>query len=83
VCAEYTHDIRWGNTGLFAVLEVATGEITADARHPHHTNVEFLALLPERLRSAGLLKDRANGFCPGSRAQAHIAKSRRGIGHNY
>jgi len=46
-----------GNTGLFGVLEVATGKITAGARHPHHTNVEFLALLHDRLRSAGLSKD--------------------------
>ena len=43
---QQTHDyMRHGTTTLFAALEVATGKVTADACHPRHTNVEFLAFL--------------------------------------
>src|SRR6266571_4194265 len=41
-----THDYtRHGTTTLFATLELATGQITADACYPRHRHQEFLAFL--------------------------------------
>jgi transposase len=41
----HTHDYeRHGTTSLFAALNVATGEVTTEAR-PRHTGVDFLAFL--------------------------------------
>lgn len=43
-----THDYkRAGTTTLFAVLEVATGRITADACYPQHRYQESLAFLKQ------------------------------------
>jgi hypothetical protein len=52
-----THDYkRHGTTTLFAALEVATGQITADACHSRHRNGEFLAFLKQVAKAHPRLK---------------------------
>lgn len=46
LAARRTHDyVRHGTTTLFAALEIATGQITADACYPRHRHQEFLRFL--------------------------------------
>jgi hypothetical protein len=46
--ARQTYDYkRKGTTTLFAALEVATGNVTADACYPRHRHQEFLKFLKQ------------------------------------
>jgi transposase len=48
LAARQTYDYkRNGTTTLFAALEVATGQITADACYPRHRHQEFLRFLKQ------------------------------------